>query len=179
MNKPRFFTLAAMVFCAAAFRFLPHPPNFSPVAAMALFAGARFSSRLPAFVLPLSAMLLSDLVLGFHSLMPVVYGCFAVIVALGFTLRENSAPMKTAAIAVAGSITFFAVTNFAVWAASKSYPGTITGLMACYAAAIPFFWNTLAGDLFFVAILFGSFHLAELKIPALRIVPANSFTTAV
>ncbi len=135
---------------------------------MALFGGVHFANRRLAFAVPLVAMFLSDLILGLHSMMPIIYGCFAMIVVLGIRVRRKPTVFRVAGSALAGSVGFFLVTNFAVWALSSMYPKTAAGLSSCYVAAIPFFWRTAAGDLFYVATLFGSFRLAEWKIPALR-----------
>lgn len=168
MLKPRFLTLAGMILLAAASRLLPHPPNFSPIAAMALFGGAHFADKRAAFLTPLAAMFLSDMFIGFHSLMPVIYGSFALIVCIGFLLRKKLHWQATAGAALSSSILFFILTNFGVWALGSFYPKTISGLMACYTAAIPFFQNTLLGDAVYTTILFGSFALAEKWVPVLR-----------
>lgn len=168
MNKIRFSVLAGMILTAAAFRILPHPPNFGPIAAIALFGGAQFADKRAAFLVPLAAMFLSDLVLGLHALIPVIYGCFVLIVCLGFWLRRQRSVGRIAVAALAGSVLFFVITNFAVWAVTGIYPKTVAGLVECYVVAIPFFKNTLAGDLFFATVLFGSLALAEWRLPRLR-----------
>ncbi len=165
--KSRFWLTVGMVLGAAAMRLLPHPPNFTPIAAMALFGGAHFERKRCAFAVPLAAMFLSDLVLeiifgwGFHALMPIVYASFAVVVGLGLLLRSRRRAFPVAAAAVVASTLFYLLTNFAVWASSGMYPATPAGLVACYVAALPFFGLTLAGDLFYTAILFGAFMLLE------------------
>ncbi len=163
--KPRLALLIGMIFAAAGLRLLPHPPNFEPIAALALFGGAYADNRRWAFIVPLAAMFLSDIVIGFHALMPVVYGTFALMVYMGFALRQRRTVLPVASAALAASILFFAVSNFAVWAFSSMYPKTLQGLFSCYVAAIPFFGNTVAGNLFYTAVLFGAFALAERKIP--------------
>lgn len=168
LQKPRFAVLTLLVLAAAASRLAPHPPNFSPVAALALFAGAHFADRRAAFGVPLAGLLLSDLALGFYSGMAWVYGSFALIVCLGLALRARRTFWPVTSAALAGSVLFFAVTNFGVWAAGGLYPRTGGGLGACYAAAIPFFQHTLAGDLSYAALLFGVFALAEKNFAALR-----------
>ncbi len=168
MMKPRFFVFLGIIFLAAASRLIPHPPNFAPIAAMALFGGAYFSDKRLAFFVPLAAMFLSDLVLGLHGLMPVVYGSFAMIVGIGLWLRTRRTALPIAGAALTSSILFFVLTNFGVWAFSSIYPKTMAGLLACYAAAIPFFQNTLLGDAVYSTILFGGFALAERGFPALR-----------
>lgn len=168
MLTPRILALIMAIAVAAIFRLVPHPPNFSPIAAMALFSGAYLPRRGLAFAAPLGAMLLSDAVLGFHSGMPVVYGSLALIVGLGFLLSTKRTAGRIALAAIASSVLFYLITNFAVWASGDMYPTTLAGLAACYVAAIPFFQNSLAGDLLFTALLFGGFALAERLMPALR-----------
>lgn len=174
MTPARTIGLIAVILAAAASRLLPHPPNFTPIAALALFGGASFTDRHLAFLIPLAAMLLSDVILGFHALMPVVYGSFGLIVLIGMWLRRRRrAPLAILGAAFTGSITFFVLTNFGVWALGSMYPRTVGGLIAAYVAAIPFFRNTLLGDLFYVAVLFGGFALPEERFPALREVPGS------
>ncbi len=170
MSQPRFWTLLAIVAAAAAARLLPHPPNFTPIAAMALFAGAHFGHRGLAFAVPLGAMLLSDLVLGLGHVesLPFIYGAFALIVALGLTLRNRRGVVRIAGAALAGSVLFFGLTNFGVWLGSGMYPPTLDGLAQSYAAALPFFAHTALGDWFFVGVLFGGYALAQRRLPALR-----------
>jgi hypothetical protein len=167
----RFGLMTALVLGAAAMRLVPHIPNFTPVAALALFGGARFEKKFWAFALPLAAMLLSDVLLelftgaGFHSGMPVVYATFAVIVGMGLLLHRHRGVVNTGVAALAASLLFFLTTNFATWVSGELYPRTAAGLLACYIAAVPFFGPTLAGDLFYVTVLFGAFAFAEKKFP--------------
>jgi hypothetical protein len=146
----------------------PHPPNFAPIAALALFGGTHFRDRRLAFLVPLGALFLSELVIGFYSHMYMVYGSFILIVCIGMLLRRWRKPRAIAAATLSSSILFFAITNFGVWALGSLYPRTTTGLFACYVAAIPFFQNTLLGDAFYTALLFGGFTLAEKWWPVLR-----------
>lgn len=164
--KPHLALLIGMIFAAAALRLLPHPPNFNPIAALALFGGAHVEDKRWAFILPLAAMLLSDAVIGFHSQMLMVYAAFALIVWMGFALRGRLAPLPVAGASLLASTLFFIMSNFGVWAFDALYPKSIEGLIACYVAAVPFFGNTIAGTLFYAAVLFGTFALAERKIPA-------------
>jgi hypothetical protein len=167
-----------IILAAAASRLIPHPPNFAPITAVALFGGVYFSNRRLAFLVPLGALFLSDLVIGFYHHMYVVYASFGLIVCVGLLLRRHRKPRAIAAAALASSILFFVITNFGVWALGSLYPKTMPGLLACYVAAIPFFQNTLLGDAFYTAVLFGGFSLAEKWWPALRetrLVPGQSF----
>ena len=136
MNKPRFLLLTGMILAAALSRLIPHPPNFSPVAALALFGGAAIASKRLAFALPLAAMFLSDLILGFSSMTPVIYGCFALIVCLGFWVKQNQNVGRIGLAAVVGALLFFIVTNFGVWAMGSYYPKTGAGLAECFTAKV-------------------------------------------
>lgn len=168
MVKARPMLVVAMILMAAASRLIPHPPNLTAVTAMALFGGAMLNDRRLAFVVPLAALFLSDLVLGFHSQMFVVYGSFLVIVCIGLWLQQHRRAAPIAGAALVSSILFFLTTNFGVWALDRMYPLTFAGLIACYTAALPFFRNALAGDLFYTLLLFGGFALLEWQFPRLR-----------
>lgn len=173
--RPRLAVLITIVFSAAFFRLMPHPPNLTPIAAVALFGGAYFTDKRLAFLVPLSALLVSDLVLGFYSQMPIVYISFALIVSIGLWLRQRRTLVPIAGATLASSILFYVTTNFGVWAFGSLYPKTLVGLIACYVAAIPFFHNTVLGDAVFAAVLFGGFSLAERYLPLLReAVPAKA-----
>lgn len=174
--------LAGLIIAAALTRLLPQPPNFSPVIAIALFAGAYFANRRWAVLVPLAAMLVSDLALAAtqgglylqHLASPValsVYACILLATLLGFGLRGKVSGGRVLGGSVAGSVLFFAVTNFMVWATAAVIPGhahCLAGIAPCYAAAIPFFHWTLLGTLFWSAVLFGGFELLRRQVPALR-----------
>jgi hypothetical protein len=164
----RFWTALGLVVIAAALRLLPHLPNFSPVTAMALFAGAYFTRSSWAIAIPLAAMVLSDSVIGFHSLLPAVYGSFILVTLLGFALRERRGVLRIAGLAVTGSILFFVITNFAVWAQGGMYPQTPGGLSECFVAALPFLQTSVLGDLCYTGALFGVWALLEKSVPSLR-----------
>jgi hypothetical protein len=171
--------LVAMIALAALSRLLPHPPNFSPVEAMALFGGAYFAHRGWAVMVPLIAMVLSDVALGlihggtyleyvtslgFWS----VYLCIALSSIMGFGLRGKVNGANVLGYSLAGSVLFFVVTNFFTWFGGTMYPQTGAGLVAAYVAAIPFFQWTVLGTLFYAALLFGGFALLRRRAPALR-----------
>jgi hypothetical protein len=158
----------AIIALAAALRIAPHPWNFTPVGAMALFSGAIIRDRRLAFFFPILALFVGDMFIGFHRLMPVVYASFFLSVAIGFWLRDRRGPGRIAAATLLGAMQFFLVTNFAVWAFGLSYPRNSAGLLACYVAGIPFFWNTLVGDALYATLLFGGFALAERLFPVIR-----------
>ncbi|PNS07513.1 DUF6580 family putative transport protein [Solilutibacter silvestris] len=172
-------TLAAMIAAAALTRLLPHPPNFSPVEAMALFGGAYFASRRAALWVPLLAMLLSDVALGllkgglYWSHMTdgsflLVYACIALTAFAGYALRGRVNGARVLGWSLAGSVFFFLVTNFGVWASGTMYPKNGAGLMACYVAGLPFFQWAVLGTLLYSAVLFGGFELLRRRVPALR-----------
>lgn len=178
--------LAAMIVLAAMSRWLPLPPNFAPIEAIALFGGAYFANRRLAFLVPVLAMLLSDVVLGFArgavyldyltsaAYLPSLvanYLCILATVALAFGLRGRVNGARVLGYSLAGSVLFFAVSNFAVWVtafAVPGYPACSTGLLPCYVAALPFFKTTLLSTLAYSALLFGGFALLRNAVPALR-----------
>jgi hypothetical protein len=167
--QPRTIVITGMVLAAAALRLAPHPMNFAPIGALALFGGAYLSSKRQALAIPLLSLIVGDIFTGFHQVIPFVYASFLVSVAIGFWLRQKKSAPRIAVATLAGAIQFFLVTNFAMWISSiSSYPKTASGLAACYVAAIPLFWNTLAGDAFYAALLFGGMALAERKFPSLQ-----------
>ena len=166
---PRTLMITGIVLGAAALRLAPHPMNFAPIGALALFGGAYFSKKREALAIPLLSLILGDVFAGFHQLIPFVYASFLVSVTIGFWLRRKRSAPRIAAATLAGAIQFFLVTNFALWASSiGSFPKTAGGLAACYVAGLPLFWNTLAGDAFYATLLFGAMALAERRFPVLR-----------
>jgi len=167
--QPRAALITGIVLAAAALRIIPHPLNFAPIGAVALFGGAYFSSKRAAVAVPLLSLMAGDIFTGFHQLMLYVYASFLVSVAIGFWLRRKRSVPRIGAATLAGAIQFFLITNFAMWTASiGNYPKNLGGLEACYLAGVPLFWNTLAGDAFYVALLFGGMALAEKRFPLLR-----------
>ena len=185
MNRPAVpsasgpLVLAALMFIAALSRVIPHPPNFSPIEAVALFGGAYFAKRHWALLVPLAAMFASDLVLGlmhggiywdyFASAGYVlVYVAIALSTVLGFGLRGKVRGGSVLAYSLAGSLLFFVVTNFGAWLSDPLYPKTLAGLAAAYIAGVPFFQWTVLGTLFYAALLFGGFELLRRRVPALR-----------
>lgn len=157
---PYLYILAAVVL-----RVIPHPWNLSPMGAMFLFSGGTFRSKLQAMLVPLAALLISDYAViqilyhgRFGWFSPWNWSAFALVGLIGWTLRGRITVGRVAAASLAGSTAFFVVSNFGVWAGGKLYPMTAAGLGACYVAALPFFGNTIAGDLLFSALMFGSYY---------------------
>ena len=166
--KIKFWGVFGIVFALIMSRLLPHPDNFTPIVAAALFGGAYFTNLRLAFIVPLSAMLISDIALefispagGFHDLMFLVYACFAGFVGLGILLRKYSTFYAPPLMATLAATLFFIITNFAVWLNSSFYPQTLEGLIACYIAALPFYGNSLAAALFWTTAAFGLWRLAN------------------
>jgi hypothetical protein len=168
--------LVAVILIAASLRLVPHAPNFSPIAAMALFGGAYLSRKSLAFFAPLAAMFLSDCVLGFHDQVVAVYASFALVTMIGFVLAGKASAqgrVKPSAWGIglssaAGSVVFFAITNFTVWFGSGMYERSAQGLLNCYVAALPFLQNSLVGDALFAAVMFGAWAVVEKAIPSLQ-----------
>ncbi len=166
----RHLVLIGLVVACAWSRLIPHAPNFSPIEATALFAGAFFFDRRLAIAVPIAAMLLSDLVLGFHAGMLVVYACIAAMAWSGRGLRGDPGALRIAGFGLGAAVFFFVVTNFFVWLglSHPMYPRTLEGLVACYTAAIPFFQNQLAGVAFYSILLFGGWSLVTQRLPQFR-----------
>ena len=159
-----------VVLMAVVMRFLPHPANIAPIAAMALFGGAYLNKKY-AVVLPLLAMLISDLFLGFHKTMLFVYGSFLIASIIGINLKNKVKIKPVLGASLLSSVVFYVVTNFGVWLTSGMYEMTFLGLIKCYVLAIPFFRNTIAGDLFYTVMMFGGYEIvlrlnkkAEIKV---------------
>lgn len=166
MVPARTWMIVGLIFAAAAARLVPHPWNMTPITAVALFGAARLKNLAAAFLIPLAAMAASDLVLGvfvygqiFHRTMFFVYASFLLIVGIGLALRDRITATRVLAAAIAGSLLFFLVTNFGVWLLGNSYPHTLSGLLACFAAGLPFFGGTLTGDLLYTGLLFGVYEI--------------------
>ncbi len=171
--------LTGFVLAAALARLLPHPPNFSPIEAMALFGGAYFAHRSWALLVPLLALALSDLGLalmmggsyvdylgsgGFW----LIYACIAGITVMGFGLRGRVTAGRVLGFGLMGSLAFFAVSNFGVWWGSSFYPQSLQGLIACYLAGLPFLHWTVLGTVFYSGLLFGGYELLQRRVPGLR-----------
>jgi hypothetical protein len=147
-----------LIAAGAVLRVVPHPPNFAPIGAMALFGGAALPGAW-AFAVPLAAVLLSDLVLGFYAVWLWVYASFALIVVVGMTLRARRTPLRIAAAALASSVLFFVLTNFGEWL-GPLYPHTAAGLRSDFIAAIPFFRNTALSDIIYSLAFFAIYDSA-------------------
>ena len=170
--QPLAFSLTVL---GALLRLVPHPPNFAPVGAVALFGGAKLRGW-QAYFVPLAIMLVTDPIRswaeGAHAAYSwvtlIIYGSFMISVLLGRVfLRNSSSPGRIASVALAGSIQFYLITNFPSWASAGSlYPHTWTGLIACYVAALPFFGRTLLADLFYSGVLFAAYALLSRRTSA-------------
>jgi hypothetical protein len=142
-------------------RVVSHALHFTPLAASALFAAAMFRVRLLSLAVPLIAVAVSDSVLGFYDWrqMSVVYAATVLPAAMALYVGRLQSPLVLFSLAVSSSVVFFLATNFAVWAFDIMYTHDFAGLATCYVAALPFFKNTLAGDLFWTCLLFGGYRL--------------------
>ncbi|MBU4284992.1 hypothetical protein KKF60_00535 [Patescibacteria group bacterium] len=160
MKKVIPFLAIAFVVIGAALRFAPHFPNFAPIAAMALFGGVYLNKKY-ALIVPIVAIFVSDLFIGFYDakLMAGVYLSFILVGLIGLFIKKHKNIGTIIGGTVLGSVLFFLITNFAVWAFYSWYPHTLNGLSQCFTMALPFFRGTLIGDLFYVAILFGVYEV--------------------
>jgi hypothetical protein len=146
----------SLVGLVIAGRVLPHAPNFTPIAAAALFAGMVMRSRMLALAVPILAMLASDALIGFDDwrISLAIYGSVMLPTVYGIAAGPLRRPLMLAPLAVSSSLTLFVVSNFAVWAFSGMYAADFDGLVKCYVAALPFLKNGVAGDLFWCIVLF-------------------------
>lgn len=151
-------TAILLILFAVFSRLIPHPANFAPIAAIALFSGTYLNKKYM-FIIPVAAMLLSDFIIGFHSAMPWVYGSFILIGLMGIWLKSHMKIGYVIGTAFLSSILFFLITNFGVWT-TGFYGYSINGLIECYTMAIPFFRNSFAGDIVYVTAMFGIYELA-------------------
>jgi hypothetical protein len=160
MNKANFKNFLSpllVILVAVLLRLLPHLPNFTPIAAMALFGGAYLNKKF-VFIIPILAMFVSDIFLGFHQTMPYVYGSFILAGVIGLWLKNHKSAKNVICASLISSILFFLITNFGVWAAGW-YPKTLSGLFESYVMGIPFFKNTVFGDLIYTGLFFGGYEL--------------------
>lgn len=165
----------ALIFLAALTRLLPHPDNFTPISAMALFGAAYFSRQVLTLAVPFIALFVSDLVLNnfvYRQYYPEftlitswwIYAAFGLVMLAGWLLLHTKvSPGRVLVASLIASSVFFLVTNFSVWAESAMYPKTAAGLLACYTAGLPFLKNTVMGDLFFSAVMFGIYEWSMRK----------------
>ena len=183
MNKKRFIILSGFILIAAISRLIPHPYNFAPMGAMSLFGAAYFADKKFAFLLPLFAMFVSDLLVnnliysqfygGFTLFTPGfwwMYGSIALIVVAGIFIMKKVNMKTVIAGSLSASVIFFLITNFGAWVVSPVYPAGISGLFMSYAAGIPFFHLTIFGDLFYCGVMFGAFEFLQQRKPALQII---------
>ncbi len=149
-----------LVLVGILLRLAPHPGNFTPVTAIALFSGVVLAPQI-SLVLPLIVMITSDLIIGPHSLYPLTWGSFFLVSLLGLALRKNAKAANIFFGTVGGSLLFYLVTNLGVFLLQNMYEKSWNGLIQCYVVALPFFRNTLLGDIFFSALFFGVFAMLK------------------
>lgn len=167
ISDKRFLLAVGFIVLGIVSRFLPHPPAFSPIMAIALFSGAFINNKKMAVIVPISIMFISDLFLGLHESMFAVYACFALMVLMGSSFLKSPKVLNVGLSALASAVIFFVVTNLSVWAFTGMYTKDMSGLMLCYEAAVPFFRNSIAGALIYSGVFFGAFSLAERFVPTL------------
>ncbi len=154
-------------------RLMPHSPNFVPITALALVGGL-YLPRQWAYVVPIAAMFVSDLIIGFYHplIMLSVYACLILATYLGSKARRHKRFTLIASITLASSIAFYLATNAMVWAFGTLYPKTISGLMESYYLALPFFRNSLLSDFFYTGVLVGGIELMRFAIRTKNTTPA-------
>jgi len=149
-----------LVLAGSILRLAPHPDNFTPITALAVFAGFCLRPSL-AVTVPLLVMMITDLWAGPHPLFALTWGCFAAVAGLAALSRSKLGARRVLATSIGGSIFFYLVTNMGVFVFQDLYPKTFSGLVTCYVMALPFLRNELAGSLFYTALFFGVFAAAR------------------
>lgn len=150
--------IAAIILAAALTRLVPHPANFTPITAIALASGAYFGRKSFGFLVAIVSLFISDLIIGFYPGMFLNYLTMILIAFIGSEYCRSFKVKEIIGSSVLGSLVFFAVSNFGVWFFSPLYDRNFSGLVTCYIKAIPFLGNTLAGDLFYSAVIFSAAH---------------------
>lgn len=164
-NRENISFIILFLVIAAITRLIPHPFNFTAIGAMAIFSGSKLKDKRLAFILPSVVMLITDSIIGFHASMIPVYICFTIAVLIGIKIRNYQSITGIVSGSLISSLVFFLVTNLPFWYADISlYPLTLSGTLMSYTAAIPFFGNQIAGDLFYNAVFFGSYYLVNRKV---------------
>jgi len=151
--------VSCLIFFAVAYRLVPHPANFAPIGAIAIFGGALLPRKW-ALLLPLGAIVLSDVFIGMHPLIGFTWGSFLLIALLSNRFFKSVSPSTVIGASFSASVLFFVITNLGVWLEGRLYPPTLEGLASSYINAVPFFRNTLLSDLVFSAILFTAYFVA-------------------
>ena len=172
-NKKSIILAVSLIIMAALSRFIPHPPNFTPIMAMAIFGPVLLKDKRLAFTVPLLAMFLTDLVIGLHSTVIFVYLSFLIGVLLGFTLINRLKPIRLALTSLFASVIFFLITNFGSWLTSGIYPKSLDGLFQAYFFGLPFFRYTplemfgfsVLSNLIYSFVIYGVIVLAEKTSP--------------
>jgi len=164
VQKKEFSIVLLLVLAGVVSRLIPHPANFTALSMLGLFSGFYLKNFKHALIAVFGIMLFSDLLIGFYTLMPVIYIALLIPLLIGTKLRTAK---HKAFFAISGgllsALSFFIITNFAVWFSGLLYPKTIEGLMLCYTAGLPFLRNQLCGDAFYGVLLFAIFQLAHIK----------------
>lgn len=161
MSRTRFFAILGFIFIGLSSRFLPHPPNFTAINAIALFGAGTIGSLPLSLATVFSAMFISDLAFGFHQNMFLVYSSFGLTVLMGHFLNKNRTFFNTTACLTASSVLFFVITNFGEWLNNPIYLKTFEGLVTCYIAALPFLSLEMIGTLFYGWVIFSSYSYVE------------------
>ena len=180
--KKEFTILILLIFLASFSRIVPHVPNFTPIVAIALFSASYFSNKYLAFIIPILSLWLSDLVINniilsgyykefiwFYPGFIWQYVSFLIIAIIGLKTLKKRSFIRILGVTISSSLVFFLITNFGVWASGSMYPKNIFGILACYTAAIPFYYSTLFGSLFYSFFLFGTYEFYALKLKTLKV----------
>ncbi|MDD5120096.1 MAG: hypothetical protein PHR84_02150 [Candidatus Omnitrophica bacterium] len=152
----------SLILIGILFRFIPHTANFTPVAAIALFAGVYLNKK-QALIVPLLLMIISDIFLGMHNVVIFTWGSFLLVTLVGFWARGRKSVRRTVFATIVSSVLFYLVTNFGVWSMGW-YPQNLKGLLDCYILGLPFLRIFSISTLLYTAIFFGAYELIASKL---------------
>lgn len=171
MKTRKIIPYATIILLSVVARLIPHAPNFAPIGGLALFSGSHFKKKI-ALIIPLTAMFISDIFLGFHKTIPYVYASFIIITLIGRLIKNNKWQSLVLA-SLTTSILFFLITNFGVWATGTMYQKNVNGLLQSYVMGLPFFRNTILSDLFYsFSFFYGYRFLSSLNLKKLLVKPS-------
>jgi hypothetical protein len=152
----------SLIIIGILLRFIPHTANFTPVAAIAIFAGVYLNKK-QALIVPLLLMVLSDVFLGMHNVVLFTWGSFILVTYLGIWARNHKTFKVIASTSVISSVLFYLITNFGVWAMGW-YPQTVKGLLDCYVLGLPFLRTFMVATLVYTVVFFGAYELIARRV---------------
>ena len=157
----------SLIIIGILLRFIPHTANFTPVAAIAIFAGVYLNKK-QAFIVPFLLMVLSDIFLGMHNVVLFTWGSFILVTCLGILAKNHKTFKVIASTSVVSSVLFYLITNFGVWVMGW-YPQTAKGLLDCYILGLPFLRTFTVATLVYTVVFFGAYEFIASKVRSTKL----------